>query len=34
MDELATRHAFTLPETLLNKLNNHIEVDELRKLNF
>ena len=28
MDELATRHAFTLPETLLNKLDSYIEVDQ------
>jgi hypothetical protein len=27
MDELATRHAFALPETLLDKLNQHIGVD-------
>jgi lincosamide nucleotidyltransferase len=34
MSELATRHAFTLPETLLNELDNHIEVDKLSKPNF
>jgi lincosamide nucleotidyltransferase B/F len=27
MSELATRHAFTLPEALLNKLNHHMGVD-------
>jgi lincosamide nucleotidyltransferase B/F len=34
MGELATRHAFTLPETLLNRLNQHIGVDPLPKPNF
>jgi lincosamide nucleotidyltransferase len=34
MSELATRHAFTLPETLLDKLDNHIRVDPLPKPNF
>jgi lincosamide nucleotidyltransferase B/F len=35
MSELATRHAFTLPETLLNKLDNHhIGVDQLPKPDF
>jgi lincosamide nucleotidyltransferase len=34
MDELATRHAFTLPETLLNKLNRYIGVDQPPKQNF
>jgi lincosamide nucleotidyltransferase len=33
MNELATRHAFALPETLLNKLNHHIGVDQLPKPN-
>jgi lincosamide nucleotidyltransferase B/F len=34
MDELTTRHAFTLPEALLNKLNQHLGVDKLPKPNF
>jgi lincosamide nucleotidyltransferase B/F len=34
MDELATRHAFTLPDALLNKLNQHLGVDQLPKPNF
>ena len=35
MSELATRHTFTLPETLLNKLNHRIlGVDQLPKPNF
>ncbi len=34
MSELATRHAFTLSETLLNKLDNHIGGDQLLKPNF
>jgi lincosamide nucleotidyltransferase len=34
MGELATRHAFALPETLLNRLNQHIGVDPLPKPNF
>ena len=33
MDELATRHAFALPETLLDKLNNYIGVDPLPQPN-
>ncbi len=33
MDELATRHAFPLPETLLTKLNEHIGVNHLPKPN-
>jgi lincosamide nucleotidyltransferase B/F len=33
MDELATQHAFTLPETLLTKLNQHIGVNHLPKPN-
>jgi lincosamide nucleotidyltransferase B/F len=33
MDELATRHAFTLPETLLKKLNESIGVDQPPKPN-
>jgi lincosamide nucleotidyltransferase B/F len=34
MDELATRHTFALPETLLDKLNQHIGVDQLPKPKF
>ena len=34
MAELATRHAFPLPDTLLNKLNQHLGVDQLPKPNF
>jgi lincosamide nucleotidyltransferase len=34
MGELATRHAFTLPEALLNKLNQHIGVELVPKPNF
>jgi lincosamide nucleotidyltransferase B/F len=34
MSELATRHAFALPETLLDKLDNHIGVDPLPRPNF
>jgi lincosamide nucleotidyltransferase len=33
MDALASRHAFTLPEALLNKLNQHIESIQLPKPN-
>src|SRR3712207_3531165 len=33
MGELATRHGFTLPDTLLPKLKQHIGVDELPKPN-
>jgi lincosamide nucleotidyltransferase len=34
MDELATQHAFPLPDTLRNKLNEHIGVDQLPESNF
>jgi lincosamide nucleotidyltransferase B/F len=34
MSELAARHAFTLPDPLLTKLNNHIRVNQLSKPNF
>jgi hypothetical protein len=34
MCELATSHAFVLPEALLNKLDQHIEVDKVPKPNF